>query len=257
MKLSFFANLLIAGLLSLSVISCGSRKEIVYLQQDSTQINTLYQEFVPRIQPNDILSITVSASDVKAAVPFNQINPYQINSAASTDLALKPTYTIDDLGNLDFPVLGKVKVGGLTRLEATDLLRNRIKQYILDPSVNISFSNFKITVIGEVLRPGTFTLNNERITVLEALGLAGDMTLKGVRSNVMVIREIDGVKSVNHIDLTKKNALNSPYYYLNQNDVVYVEPNLSQIRNANYGQNTNVIISVASLIITIIAVIVR
>ncbi|WP_293912828.1 MULTISPECIES: polysaccharide biosynthesis/export family protein [unclassified Sphingobacterium] len=252
---AFFFSLLLLSLIG--IFSCGSRKEIIYLQPDSTQISTIYQQHIPKIQPNDILAISVSAADIKATQPFNQQNAYQMNAGSATDMAFKPTYTVDDHGEIDFPVLGKLKLGGLTRLEAMDLIRQRLKTYILDPGVNVTYSNFKVTVVGEVAKPGTYTLNNERVTIFEALGLAGDMTMKGMRNNVLVIREIDGTKTMNRIDLTKQDALNSPFYYLAQNDVVYVEPNGSQIRNANYGQNTNIIISIAGLIITIISVIVR
>ncbi|WP_286833023.1 polysaccharide biosynthesis/export family protein [Sphingobacterium sp. UBA7038] len=256
-KFKHYFQILLLTSIILGLTSCGSRKSIIYLQSDSTNIVNDYEKYIPRIQPNDILSIAVSAADLKAAMPFNQVSPYQMNSATSTDLAMKPTYTVDQMGMIDFPVIGKIRLEGLTRMEAMDKLRGELKKYIVDPGVNMSFNNFKVTVIGEVARPGSFPLQNERITLLEALGMAGDMTMKGVRNNVLVIREVNGQKTVNRVDLSKQGALNSPFYYLAQNDVVYVEPNKSQIRNANYGQNTNVLISVVGLIITVISVIVR
>ncbi|WP_336830087.1 polysaccharide biosynthesis/export family protein [Sphingobacterium multivorum] len=256
-KFKHYFQLLLLTSIVVGLTSCGSHKSIIYLQSDSTNIVNDYEKYIPRIQPNDILSITVSAADLKAAMPFNQVSPYQMNSATSTDLAMKPTYTVDQMGMIDFPVIGKIRLEGLTRMEAMDKLRGELKKYIVDPGVNMSFNNFKVTVIGEVARPGSFPLQNERITLLEALGMAGDMTMKGVRNNVLVIREVNGQKTVNRVDLSKQGALNSPFYYLAQNDVVYVEPNKSQIRNANYGQNTNVLISVVGLIITVISVIVR
>ncbi|MND54044.1 SLBB domain protein [compost metagenome] len=132
-----------------------------------------------------------------------------------------------------------------------------MSQYIKDPGVNINFNNFRISVLGEVARPGSFITPTERITVLEALGMAGDLTIRGVRENIMVIREIDGQKNIHRLDLTQQNALNSPYYYLAQNDVVYVEPNKAQINNSKLGANTNIIISIASLLITVISVLTR
>ncbi|WGQ12756.1 polysaccharide biosynthesis/export family protein [Sphingobacterium faecium] len=250
----FFYFLTLIVFLSI-LSSCGSRKSIVYLQPDSTAINTIYEQFIPKIQSSDILAISISAADIKATLPFNQQNAYQLNGATGNDFAFKPTYTVDENGMIDFPVLGKIKLSGLTRIEAVEEIRQRLKKYILDPGVNISFSNFKVTVLGEVTRPGTYPLQNERVTLLEALGLAGDLTIKGKRDNILLIREINGKKTMNRIDLTKQDALNSPFYYLAQNDVIYVEPNGSQVRNSNLGQNTNVWISVSSLIITIIAVI--
>lgn len=246
--------LVIIAFLTLS--SCASRKNIVYLQPSQAELENMQTKYIPRIQQEDLLMITVSAADVKATMPFNQQNAYQMQAATATDLAFKPTYLVDANGEIDFPVLGKVKVGGLSRLEATDLVRSKLKQYIVDPGVNISFANFKITVLGEVAKPGTYTLPQERVTLLEALGLAGDMTIKGVRSNVLLIREKDGEKKMERLNLLSDSILNSPYYYLAQNDVIYVEPNGSQVRNSSLGQNTNVWISITSLIITMTALIV-
>lgn len=246
----------LALLLFLTLASCASRKNIVYLQPSQLELENMQSKYVPKIQQEDLLTITVSAADVKATMPFNQQNVYQATAGTATDMAFKPTYLVDANGDIDFPVLGKVKVGGLSRLEATDLLRSQLERYIVDPGVNITFANFKITVLGEVRKPGTYTLPQERVTVLEALGLAGDMTIKGVRNNVLLIREKDGQKKMERLNLLSDSLLNSPYYYLSQNDVLYVEPNGSEVRNSNLGQNTNVWISITSLIITITALIV-
>lgn len=230
---------------------------MVYIQPDSTQLNSIYEQHIPTIQPNDILTISISASDPKATLPFNLVNTFQTNITTGTDLALRPTYTVDQDGNIDFPVLGKVKLAGLTRIEAIQFLKGKLSNYIVDPGVNMSYGNFRVSVLGEVARPGSFIMPTERVTVLEALGLAGDMTIRGVRDNVMVIREINGKKTVNRLDLTQQNVLNSPYYYLVQNDVIYVEPNKSQINNSKLGANTNIIISIAGLLITVISVLTR
>ncbi|MFD2554234.1 polysaccharide biosynthesis/export family protein [Sphingobacterium tabacisoli] len=236
--------------------SCASRKNIVYLQPSQVELERIQAKYIPRIQQEDLLTITVSAADVKATMPFNQQNVYQAVGGTGADMAFKPTYLVDADGEIDFPVLGKVKVGGLSRLEARDLLRSKLKQYIVDPGVNLTFANFKVTVLGEVAKPGTYTLPQERVTVLEALGLAGDMTIKGVRSNVLLIREKDGEKKMERLNLLSDSILNSPYYYLAQNDVIYVEPNGSQVRNSNLGQNTNVWISVSSIVISILTLVV-
>ncbi|QRY58318.1 polysaccharide biosynthesis/export family protein [Sphingobacterium siyangense] len=238
--------------------SCGSRKNMVYLQSDSTQISTLYEQYVPKIQVNDILTIVVSAADPRVTTPFNPMSSMATgNVTQATDLALRPTYTVDDRGEITLPMLGKVKVAGLTRVEAIEKIRIDLSQYIKDPGVNINFNNFRVSVLGEVARPGSFIMPTERVTVLEALGMAGDLTIRGVRQNVMLIREINGQKTVHRLDLTQQNTLNSPYYYLAQNDVIYVEPNKSQINNSKLGSNTNVIISIAGLLITVISVLTR
>ncbi len=236
--------------------SCASRKEIVYLQNSNVIPENIYAKHAPKIQQEDLLTITVSAADLKATLPFNQQNQYQQQSATSTDFAFKPSYLVDNNGEIDFPVLGKLKLEGLTRLEATEFLKSKLSEYIVNPGVNITFGNFKITVLGEVNKPGTYNLSQERVTILEALGLAGDMTIKGVRNNVLVMREKNGEKQLHRLNLLTDSVINSPYYYLAQNDVIYVEPNNSQVRNSRFGQDTNVWISISSLLITITALIV-
>lgn len=238
--------------------SCGSRKSMVYFQSDSTQINSVYEQYVPKIQKNDILTIVVTAADPKVTAPFNPLSTMTTtNMSQGVDMALRPTYTVDESGNIALPMLGKVKVEGLTRLQAIDKLRSELSQYIKDPGVNMNFNNFRISVLGEVARPGSFIMPTERVTVLEALGMAGDLTIRGIRENITLIREVDGKKSIHHLDLTKQETLNSPYYYLAQNDVLYVEPNKAQINNSKLGANTNIIISIAGLLITVISVLTR
>lgn len=238
--------------------SCGSRKNMVYFQPDSTHINTIFEQYIPKIQKNDILTVVVTAADPKVTAPFNPLSTMTSSSLTpGLDMALRPTYTVDDQGNITLPMLGKVKVAGLTRLEAIDKLRSDLGQYIKDPGVNINFNNFRVSVLGEVARPGSFIMPTERVTVLEALGMAGDLTIRGVRENVILIREVDGQKTMHRLDLTKQETLNSPYYYLVQNDVLYVEPNKAQINNSKLGANTNVIISIAGLLITVISVLTR
>lgn len=250
-------NRLLQAAIVLSLIialgSCASRRDIVYLQPTSPQIDlSNYQS--PRIQNDDLLTIVVSAADIKATIPFNQQSPYQVNAAGS-DLAFKPAYLVDENGEIDFPVIGRLRVHGMTRMEAAALIREKLDTYIVSPSVNVTFANFRVTVLGEVHRPGTYTLPQERITIFEALGLAGDINIKGLRKNILLLREKDGIKQTHRLDLTTDSVLNSPYYYLAQNDVIYVEPNASQIRDSRFGQNTNVLISVSSLFITVVTLV--
>jgi polysaccharide export outer membrane protein len=231
---------------------------MVYLQQDSVKLNTIYEQYVPKIQINDILTIVVTAADPKVTIPFNPLSSMPTsNMTQAVDLALRPTYTVDDKGDITLPMLGKVHVEGLTRLEAIEKLRSELSRYIKDPGVNMNFNNFRVSVLGEVAKPGSFIMPTERVTVLEALGMAGDLTIRGVRDNVLLIREIDGQKTMHRLDLTQQSTLNSPYYYLAQNDVIYVEPNKAQINNSKLGANSNIIISVASLLITVISVLTR
>jgi len=236
--------------------SCASRKNIVYFQADSTQLNTYYELNAPKLQAGDVLAISVTADDIRVTQPFNQVSAYQTGTIQNTNPFI-PTYAIDNNGEIDFPKLGKVKLAGKTRTQAIDYLRNEISKFIVNPGVSMEIRNFKVTVLGEVAKPGSFTIENDRITLLEAIGLAGDLTIFGKRKDVLVIREQNGLKKEYRVDLTKRESLNSPVYYLAQNDVIYVEPNNSRVQTSSYTQNTSVFISVIGLIITVISVATR
>lgn len=236
--------------------SCASKKDIVYFQQDSLTLNTAFEVQAPKLQAGDILTISVTADDIRATEPFNQVNVYQAGTMQNNHPFI-PTYTIEKDGTIEFPQLGKVTLAGLTRVEAINYLKKEVGKFINNPGVNLNIRNFRISVLGEVLRPGSFPIENDRISLLEALSLAGDLTINGVRQNVLVIREENGVKNEYRVDLTKREALNSPVYFLKQNDVVYVEPNGAKVQSSKYTQNTSIFVSIAGLIITIIAVIIK
>ena len=249
--------LLILILAVVMTTSCASGKDIVYFQDEPLEDGLLMSEPKQLLyKPDDILTIHVSALDPDTVKPFNlpliSNNTSNIISAQSSSQV--QTYLIDYNGNIEFPVLGKIKVAGLTRTELTSLLVDRIGSMAKDPIVNIRLANFTITIIGEVSNPGTFTIQDERITILEALGLANDLTIFGKRKNVLIIREVDGKKKFAKIDLTSINTVNSPVYYLQQNDVIYVEPNNAKIRSSTYNQNNGVLISAIGTLTTIIAV---
>ncbi len=241
----------------LILTSCGSRKNIVYFQDEPIEDGVLVSEPKPIIyKPDDILTINVSALDPDTVKPFNLmvVSNNDSNLLNAGGRQQFQSYLIDYDGNIDFPVLGKLKVAGLNRTELTAMLVEKISEYANNPIVNVRLSNFTITILGEVRNPGTFTIQDERITVLEALGLADDLTIFGKRKNVLLIREVDGKKKFAKIDLTSVNAVNSPVYYLQQNDVIYVEPNNAKIRASSYNQNNSVLISAIGTLATIIAV---
>ena len=255
-KRIFGASLSLLCLVILFCTSCASKKNLVYFQPDSVELNTMYELNAPKLQPGDILAISVTADDVRATVPFNQVSPYQGSTMQSTNPFI-PTYAIDGNGEIDFPKVGKIKLAGRTRTQAMDMLRQEVGRYIVDPGISMVVRNFRVTVLGEVVRPGTFTIENDRVTILEALGLAGDLTIYGRRGNVLVIREQDGKKQEYRLDLTKRETMNSPAYYLTQNDVVYVEPNGARIQNSKYTTTASLFVSVTSLIVTVISVATR
>jgi polysaccharide export outer membrane protein len=212
-----------------------------------------------KIQPDDLLMIIVSADDPESALPFNLTTvsvptPSGINNFTGQQSI--QNYLVDASGVIDFPVLGKLKVGGLSRSELMQILQDKIAKYIKNPIITIRLTNFKVSVQGEVTNPGTFSINSDRVTLIEAISMARDLTIYGKRDNILIIREVNGVKFYNRVDITKADFINSPFYYLAQNDVVYVEPNKVRINGAAVGANTGVIISITSLVITLITLIV-
>lgn len=250
-------RILLSFILLVSLFSsCASRKDIVYFQQDSLELNTAYEIQVPKFQTGDILTISITSDDIRATEPFNQVNVYQAGTMQNNHPFI-PTYTIDKEGEIEFPKLGKIKLAGKTRVEAIEFIKQEVGKFILNPGVNINIRNFRVTVMGEVAKPGNLLIENDRLSILEAIGMAGDLTINGVRKNVLVIREENGRKMEYRIDLTKRESLNSPVYFLRQNDVVYVEPNGAKVQSSKYTQNTSIFVSIAGLIITIIAVVVK
>jgi len=220
-------------MIALLASACTTNRRLTYfgnLNTGADYKSDIKNNIEPKIQADDLLGITVSSLSSESNTLFNNgtitAPAGTITSTGASPMAAKngEGYLVDKSGEVNFPVLGKIKLAGLTKEEAAELLTNEIKKSVKNPTVNVRFLNFKITVIGEVNRPATFTVPTEKVTVLEALGLAGDMTAFGKRENVLIIREKDGVRSAVRVDFTNKDLLNSQYFYLQQNDVVYVEP---------------------------------
>jgi polysaccharide export outer membrane protein len=255
LKTPFFLR--ITSFLSLLFLcfSCASKQDIVYYQNIdrlNAQQNTNFYEV--KIQPDDLLMIIVSAEDAEVAMPFNLTTVAIANSTKLDVIAGQQTiqsYLVDINGMIEFPVLGKLQVGGLTRTEVLKMLQNKIGTYIKNPIINLRITNFKISLQGEVNLPGTYSVASERITLIEALSMAKDLTIYGRRDNILVIREVNGLKSYNRVDLTKSDFISSPFYYLSQNDVVYVEPNKTRINSSAVGPNTSVIISAISILVSL------
>jgi len=174
------------------------------------------------IQSGDLLQITITDNNPTAAAPFNRLDFNSENGNSSTNV--QDGYLVDENGIIDFPVLGRVKIGGQTKSEAKISLTNLLTNYLGNPIVNIRYLNYRITVVGEVNNPSTFLVPSERINLIEALGMAGDLTIYGKRENVMIINESNGVRTVAQLDLNDKAILDSPNFYLKPNDIVYVEP---------------------------------
>ena len=237
--------------------SCGSRKDIAYLQDVDNNKNTDNKySYEPLLKNDDLLSIIVSADDPEITYPFN-IPQIQGNYKVSSDQDGIKTYLIDSYGFIEYPVIGKIQLAGLTRKEAIEKLTEKVKEYITNPTINLRILNYKISVLGEVKSPGNYPLESERITLLEALSKAGDLTIYGRRNNILVIREKNGIKSFNRIDITKSDFINSEYYFLTQNDVIVVEQNKTKVNSSVIGPNVTAIISATSVLISILILLTR
>jgi polysaccharide export outer membrane protein len=251
---------IIAFLFAILFFSCASRKDLIYYQGiGGIAVQEKSTSYEIKIQADDLLMIIVSAEDQEVAMPFNLQsitvqNPGKLNAASG--LVTMQLYLVDASGFIEFPILGKLKVGGLSRSAVLEMLQQKIGEFIKDPIINLRLMNFKVSVQGEVAAPGTYSVDSERITLIEALSKAKDLTIYGKRNNILIIRELDGVKSYNRVDITKTDFMNSPFYYLAQNDVVYVEPNKNRINGAAIGPNTGVIISISSLLMALVTLII-
>lgn len=241
----------------IAMASCTSYKKVPYLQNsegiDTTIVSGLYDV---RIQPKDMLTITISSEKPEAAVPFNLTIPTAV-SASSKGLSSQPmlqTYLVDNDGCIDFPTLGRIKVDGLTKRELEMMVQERIKpNFTSDPIVTVRMVNYKVSVLGEVASPGVHTISNEKVNIFEALALSGDLTVYGKRDNIKLIREnTDGTKKIIPINLNDANIIHSPYYYLQQNDILYVEPNKAKARNSDVSNMTSMWFSATSLLMAVV-----
>lgn len=256
--------ILLIPILAFALSSCKSSKEMLYFPELAKEGNITQvipdsiKEYESPIVPDDMLSITVSALDPNAVAIFN-LPTQSFLAPGETQLITTPTmqtFLVDNEGYIDYPVIGKVKLGGLTRTEATELLKEKISHYINDPIVTLQCTNAKITILGEVAKPGSYKLTSERLTILDALGKASDMTIYGNHTNVLLIREVNGERTFNRIDLSQPDVFTSPYYYLQRNDVIYVEPNDARQGYAGYSQDKQYTVSIVSAITSAASVIV-
>ena len=236
----------------LFISSCSPKKEVAYFQ-NAKNFETIVDTdtFEPKIKVDDNLSISVTTFDMEAAKPFNLFR----EAGASGQII---NYLVDVEGNIDFPVLGKIKVIGLTVSQAKNLIQKKLEDgYLKDPVVIVRILNFKVSVLGEVNNPGTFTITGERISLMQAIANAGDLTIKGRRDNVLVVRDFKGTKTYTRVDLTNKELFNSPVYYLTQNDIVYVEPNHSASSGYFVDARLGTILSISSFILGIVVLVTR
>lgn len=256
-KLQHRSIYILALLVMILVSSCASRERIVYLQNPSAIDATNSKTYESRLQADDLLSIIVNSASPELTKPFNLfMGTVQDRTDVINGQQRLQSYLIDKDGFIDFPKVGKLKLGGLTRTEAEEVIKQKLIQEITDVSISLRILNFKVSVQGEVARPGVHTIMSERITLLEALSMSGDLTVYGRRDNILIIRENDGKKTYNYVDITKADFVNSDFYYLAQNDLVYVEPNKVRVNSSAVGPNVSVVISAISVLASVVSVIV-
>lgn len=245
---------IIFGLFVLALTSCASRKNVVYYN-DIEKISTTENFFNTTLQKDDLLMIVVSSQDPYASQPFNLAVNSTVNpkNQAVGGQSQQQLYLVDSEGNIEFPVLGTIKAAGKSKTDLVLELKQKISKYVKDPIVNLRIMNFQIAVQGEVNRPDVYRIDSERVTLPQILSQAGDLTIYGKRDNVLIIREEDGQRITKRVDLTNSDFVNSEFYYLKQNDVVYVEPNKVKVNSAAVGPNISVAISIVSLLITVLA----
>ena len=238
----------------LSITGCVSKKDIIYFQNDEIDQSKVSNSYKTIIKPDDLLQITITALDTEAVRAFNLAAvTYSTSSNSAIGVAQQQNYLVDNNGEIDFPVIGKLKIGGLTRDELISLLKEKLDpDYIKNPNINVRLANYKVSILGDVRLPGSYTIPNERITILEAIALAGDLNISGKRQNILVIREEEGKKVQYKVDLLSKELFVSPVYYLQQNDVIYVEPNYARIQSASSNSNTGLFISITGVLISLL-----
>ena len=250
---------------ALLLASCATNKRAAYIQQVQTDIPTaIEQDYQIRIKPLDRLTVTINSKDPELAAPFNAASSYNslngLSSYSSSSNGNLQILTVDKEGKIQLPIIGEIDCDGLTRNELAKKIENTIREngMVHDPIVIIQFADVKFSVLGEVARPGQFSITKDRISLFDALAIAGDLTIYGQRENVALIREENGMRTVHYFDLKNPDILTSPYFYLQQDDVVYVTPNKYKAQAGEINQNrsfyislVSVAVSVATLLVTI------
>lgn len=235
---SFVVILLITG--------CKTNKQIVYLQDSGNMISYQDSTIAPipdiSLKVGDLLTITVNSNTPEAALPFNLSsvssqsgsNSNNLGNAMGSSGGSMQNYLVDTRGDIMFPIIGKIRVAGMTKTELSDYINKQIyPRYIKEvPIITIRYANFKVSVLGEVNNPGVCSIDNEKVSIFEAIALAGDLTIFGKRDNVLIIRETNGKRETVRIDLRDKRLINSPYFYLQQNDILYIQPNDPKSRSS-------------------------
>lgn len=243
-------------LLTISMVGCASKKDVLYFQdiaEDGIPQPGLSYRY-PEIQKNDILKIDVTAMNEEAIAPY-QFEKLKVQGNRQLELMKLEGYVVGKNGDISYPGLGKVHAAGKTTKELQKQIEQLLSVYVKNPSVKVRLLNFKVTVLGSVANPGTITLTEKSITLPQAIGMAGDLTIRGKRKNILIIRTVDGVRKTTRIDMTKTDWMNGPYYYLKQNDIIYVSPNGPQVASSGFIGSVGTLLSVASILLSAVVLI--
>lgn len=241
------------------VVSCSSKKDIVYFQNADQFDQVDFTTLTAAIQPNDILSITVDALVPESVVPYNKRQNNNAMVANNLEVLKLQGYLVDAKGHIDFHVLGAVQVAGKTPGEIEKILERQLSEggHLMGPEVTVRILNAKFTVLGEVNRPGTYGFTEQFISVPQALGFAGDLTINGKREDILLLRQVDGTQRVYHLDLTRADWLNDPVYSIRQNDVIVVTPNEARVKSAGLVGNSGTVLTIVSLILSSLVLLTR
>jgi len=235
--------------------SCATRKQILYFQDvDDKKEDDLALAFEPTIENNDVLHISVSSINKEVIAPFQRNTN---NLVQNNQNQLLQGYLVNSDGEIQFPVLGAIDVSGKTRKEVEAILKTKLKEFVSDVVVDVRIMNFKVTVIGEVKNPGVYRVTDERVTLIEAIGLAGDLSLDGRRNDIMVLRQEDGKQKVTRVDITDTEFMKSPYFFLKQNDVVYVEPSLRGVKKSGFIPDIPALLSLFTVVLSTVIILTR
>lgn len=256
-------HLSVLCLIALACVGCVTQKQMTYLSNAKPETASSYNEhFTPQtelvVRAGDALTIFVSALDQEAVAPYN-LPTAVYSTPGEKQVATTPSlqyYTVDEAGDVDFPVLGKLHIAGLRRTEVEAMIKEELAKQVLNPTVHVNFINAKVSVLGEVTRPGQIEMKGGRMTILDALAAAGDMTPYGRRDNVLLTREVNGKLEIARLNLRDASLYTSPYYYLQQNDVIYVSPNkvrvISSTNASLWLSMVSTLASAATVIVTVI-----
>lgn len=262
MKFKSFVSRSILLFVAVAAVSCTSAKDILYFQNiDSVKPEKIQAKYEPVIHKDDKLQIIISGPDKTVITPYN-FTLSDVMTGAQTNQSVIP-YLVDSNGNIDMPGLGRIHVEGMRRTDLVDYITKTLKDQglVKDPVVSVAFLNYKVTVLGEVRNPGTYTMGSERITILQALGMAGDLLITAERKDIILIRDVDGEQTHTMIDLTDSNLLNSPYFYIHQNDVIYVPQSPTRIKQGTTAtslwsvslSSISTLIAVVTMVLTLLS----